>query len=57
MDIFLSVIHSKQFIGYTIALISATIYVFKLPKRKKSQRTLILLVAVGLTLAGLPIIK
>lgn len=57
MDILTSLVNSRPFVGYTIALIGASICVFRPPRSKKAQRGLILLSAVGLIIAGVPIIK
>jgi hypothetical protein len=57
MDLITSLVNSKPFIGFAIAIMGATIYVFRTPRGPKARRTLLLLIAIGLTIAGVQIFK
>jgi len=57
MDLFTSLFNSKPFIGFAIAILGASIFVFRTPRGPKARRTLLLVIAIGLTIAGVQIFK
>ena len=57
METLTSLINSKPVVGFTMALIGASIYVFRTPKSAKTRRGLIWLILVGLSIAGVLIFR